>query len=395
MLHSTASFSIYTDDENQEQIMGLEAFEKGVMIEVNKEEVLGSTGNDFSFSKRAMGLIQEEEMEDEDGLNRGFDDSEVNLRPASPPLYLAAGLGMDASGLGGGYDSVDFFDEKMVDETPSIHPSLPLRDYVQSLWSEGKLDEAEEQSYQATITYPEDGEILVLYAQLVWELHHDQAKASSYFERAALVAPNNSDILAARAKFLWELNEEDETMVLHSSLHGLFAFSELIRIIGPSCPVHLQIPGEEDSNKVNSSSPEERIEPASDTGESDMQEYYEKMLKENPTDPLLLKNYARFLKQSKVDLQGAEEYYYRGIQADPSDGELLSEYAKLVWELHHDYNKALNNFERAVEASPTNSYVLGAYASFLWETDEYEEDGASKNDSQWPSNTVTVSVGNA
>lgn len=134
MLHSTASFSIYTDDENQEQIMGLEAFEKGVMIEVNKEEVLGSTGNDFSFSKRAMGLIQEEEMEDEDGLNRGFDDSEVNLRPASPPLYLAAGLGMDASGLGGGYDSVDFFDEKMVDETPSIHPSLPLRDYVQSLW---------------------------------------------------------------------------------------------------------------------------------------------------------------------------------------------------------------------------------------------------------------------
>lgn len=89
-------------------------------------------------------------------------------------------------------------------------------------------------------------------------------------------------------------------MVLHSSLHGLFAFSELIRIIGPSCPVHLQIPGEEDSNKVNSSSPEERIEPASDTGESDMQEYYEKMLKENPTDPLLLKNYARFLKQVRM-----------------------------------------------------------------------------------------------
>ncbi|KGN56808.1 uncharacterized protein LOC101202732 [Cucumis sativus] len=367
MLHSTASFSIYTDDENQEQIMGLEAFEKGVMIEVNKEEVLGSTGHDFSFSERAMGLIQEEEMEDEDGLNRGFDDSEVNLRPASPPLYLAAGLGMDASGLGGGYDSVDFFDEKMVDETPSIHPSLSLRDYVQSLWSEGKLDEAEEQCYQATITFPEDGETLMLYAQLVWELHHDQAKASSYFERAALVAPNNSNILAARAKFLWELNEEDETM----------------------------IPGEEDSNPVDSSSPEERIEPAPDTGESDMQEYYEKMLKENPTDPLLLKNYARFLQQSKVDLQGAEEYYYRGIQADPSDGELLSEYAKLVWELHHDYNKALNNFERAVETSPTNSYVLGAYASFLWETDEHEEDGASKNDSQWPSNTVAVSVGNA
>ncbi|KAG6582421.1 hypothetical protein SDJN03_22423, partial [Cucurbita argyrosperma subsp. sororia] len=366
MLHSTASFSIYTDDENQEQVMGLEEFEKGITIEVNKE-ALGS-GNDFCFSKGAMGLIQEEEMEDGDGMNSigDFDGGEFDLTPASPPMYLAAGLGLDASGLGGAYDSVDFFDEKMVDEPPAIHPSLLLRKYVQSLWSEGKLDEAEEQCYQATVTYPEDAEILMLYAQLVWEVHHDQAKASSYFERAAVVAPDNSDILAARAKFLWELDDEDETM----------------------------IPGEEDGNPVGSSPPKERTEPVADNGGSDLQESYEKMLKENPTDPLLLKNYARFLQQSKADLQGAEEYYHRAIQADPSDGEVLAQYAKLAWELHHDYDKASHNFERAVEASPTNSYVLGAYASFLWETDEYQEED-SQNDSQWPSNTATVSVGNA
>ncbi|XP_023526651.1 uncharacterized protein LOC111790084 [Cucurbita pepo subsp. pepo] len=366
MLHSTASFSIYTDDENQEQVMGLEGFEKGITIEVNKEAV--GSGNDFCFSKGAMGLIQEEEMEDDDGMNSigGFDGGEFDLTPASPPMYLAAGLGLDASGLGGAYDSMDFFDEKMVDEPPAVHPSLLLRKYVQSLWSEGKLDEAEEQCYQATVTYPEDAEILMLYAQLVWEVHHDQAKASSYFERAALVAPDNSDILAARARFLWELDDEDETMV----------------------------PGEEDGNPIGSSPPKERTEPVADNGGSDLQESYEKMLKENPTDPLLLKNYARFLQQSKADLQGAEEYYHRAIQADPSDGEVLAQYAKLVWELHHDYDKASHNFERAVEASPTNSYVLGAYASFLWETDEYQEED-SQNDSQWPSNTATVCVGNA
>ncbi|XP_022157972.1 uncharacterized protein LOC111024569 [Momordica charantia] len=360
MLHSSASFSIYADDQNQEQVVGLEAFEKVITIEVSKE-ALGS-GSDFSFSKGAMGLIQEEEMEDEDGLHSvkkwGFDDGEIDLRPASPPLYLAAGLGMDASGLGGGYDPVDFYDEKIVDEPPSL-----LRNYVQSLWSDGKLDEAEEQCYQATLTYPEDGETLMLYAQLVWELHHDQAKASSYFERAALVDPNDSQILAARAKFLWERenDEEDETMT----------------------------PGEEDGKG--------KIEPVADTGESDTEEYYKKMLKENPTDLLLLKNYAQFLCKPKVDLRGAEEYYSRAVQADLVDGEVLSEYAKLVWELHHDYQKASNYFERAVEASPTDSHVLGAYASFLWETDEYEEeDGPSKNGSQLPSlETVVVSVGNA
>lgn len=129
MLHSTASFSIYTDDENQEQVIGLEEFEKRITIQVNKE--------DFCFSEGAMGLIEEEEMEDEDALssisNPGFNAGDFDLSPASPPMYLAAGFGMDASGFGGGYDSVDFFNEKMMDE-PSIHPSLILRNSVQSLW---------------------------------------------------------------------------------------------------------------------------------------------------------------------------------------------------------------------------------------------------------------------
>ncbi|XP_057547996.1 uncharacterized protein LOC130826425 [Amaranthus tricolor] len=104
-----------------------------------------------------------------------------------------------------------------------------------------------------------------------------------------------------------------------------------------------------------------------------MAEYYNKMVQDNPGNPLLLRNYAEFLHKSK-DLGGAEEYYSRAILMDPRDGEILSQYAKLTWELHRDEERSLSYFQRAVQASPDNSHVLAAYASFLWETEEEKDD---------------------
>lgn len=106
-----------------------------------------------------------------------------------------------------------------------------------------------------------------------------------------------------------------------------------------------------------------------------VEEYYKRMLEENPSNPLFLRNYAQFLYQSKHDLQAAEEYLCRAILADPRDGEILSQYAKLVWELHRDQDRASSYFERAVQAAPEDSHVQAAYASFLWQTEEDDDDG--------------------
>ncbi|KAI3895322.1 hypothetical protein MKX03_035823 [Papaver bracteatum] len=103
-------------------------------------------------------------------------------------------------------------------------------------------------------------------------------------------------------------------------------------------------------------------------------EYYKKMVEENPSSALFLRNYAQFLYKSKGDLRGADEYYSRAILADPRDGEILSQYARLVWELHHDYARACSYFERAVQAAPEDSHVHAAYASFLWEFGESDEE---------------------
>ncbi|KAJ8749066.1 hypothetical protein K2173_013673 [Erythroxylum novogranatense] len=112
-------------------------------------------------------------------------------------------------------------------------------------------------------------------------------------------------------------------------------------------------------------------------GDGDMggtEEYYKRMVQENPGNPLFLRNYAKYLYQTKQDLRGAEEYYSRAILADPKDGEILALYAQLVWELHHDQDRAASYFERAIQASPEDSHIHSAYASFLWDIEDDEDE---------------------
>ncbi|XP_009769424.1 uncharacterized protein [Nicotiana sylvestris] len=105
-----------------------------------------------------------------------------------------------------------------------------------------------------------------------------------------------------------------------------------------------------------------------------IEEYYKRMLEENPGNSLFLRNYANFLYQIKKDLKEAEEYYSRAILADPSDGEILSQYAKLIWELHCDEDRATSYFERAVQAASSDSHIHAAYANFLWEIEDENDD---------------------
>ncbi|XWS38769.1 hypothetical protein CRYUN_Cryun19dG0158700 [Craigia yunnanensis] len=103
-------------------------------------------------------------------------------------------------------------------------------------------------------------------------------------------------------------------------------------------------------------------------------DYYREMLKLNPNDSLLLRNYGRFLHEVENDMERAEEYYGRAILASPGDGEVLSLYGNLIWERHRDESRAKSYFDRAVTASPDDCMVLGSYAHFMWEAEEEEEE---------------------
>ncbi|XP_076959787.1 uncharacterized protein LOC143635963 [Bidens hawaiensis] len=204
--------------------------------------------------------------------------------------------------------------KKMVDQDPS-NPVF-LKNYAHLLQSNGDLNGAEEYYFRATQADPKDGETLMQYAKLIWELHHDQERALGYFEAAVHAAPEDSYIRGAYASFMWEIDDDDD-------------------------------------KNTEASQIEESLE-----------------VDEKCFDPLVLRNHAQFLQETKGDLEGAEKYYVRALQADPRDGEVASQCGQLVWECHHDKDKASGYFVQALEAAPNDSHVLATYAKFLWEADD-------------------------
>ncbi|CAL5411504.1 unnamed protein product [Camellia sinensis] len=354
-----------------------------------------------------MGRYNDGEEEGEEVLNefQDFGIGEV-VKTASPPMYLATGLGIgraDASA-----DSVEEYYKSMVGEEPS-NP-LFLRNYAQLLQSKGDLHGAEEYYFRATLADPKDGEILLLYAKLVWKHHQDQDRALNYIKRAApedrlwvIKMRETSHVLADYACFLWEIKEDKEDCSVNDHTQIEEDDKVLVEVQKTPFEEEKELIEEDDKvlvevQKTPFEEEKELVSPslhlaigvgidvavvggidgvacnAADFGKGgNTVDYYMRMVEENPSNRLFLRNYAQFLYQSKRDLQGTEQYYSSAVLADPADGEIISQYAKVVWELHHDQDKAMSYFERAVQATAEDSF----------EEDE-EEDGAAQDHIQAP-----------
>ncbi|XP_055813783.1 uncharacterized protein LOC129883202 isoform X2 [Solanum dulcamara] len=381
MLPKEPSFCIYNTEDGVEELKENQDLVRSVTI----GDIISDIGSsDFSFGKKGnMGLIEEDENEEgekEDEKKRVFYEvNELGFEESS----LANGFGVDGNGVNsGGVDFVplDFdgngdveeYYKRVLKEDPS-NP-LFLRNYAQLLQSKGDLSGTEHYYFQATLADPKDGDTLSQYAKLVWELHQDKDRVSDYFERAVRAAPENSDILAAYASFLWDINDDesedemntknDKTKIEESeeaTVSKNLDYKEDNRPV--SSPLHLAAGLGIGDNLVGDGSLVDYTAAVSDMDGN--AEEYMRMIKKNPHNPVLLRNYAQFLSQSKGDLLGAEEYYSRAILADPTDGETISQYAMLIWQIHRDKYKASSYFKRAVQASPENR--------FLWQMGE--EDG--------------------
>ncbi|XP_058113362.1 uncharacterized protein LOC131256512 [Magnolia sinica] len=113
---------------------------------------------------------------------------------------------------------------------------------------------------------------------------------------------------------------------------------------------------------------------SNNNGSESMEAYYKNMIEVNPGNPLLLANYAKYLKEVRGDLGKAEEYCSRAILANPGDGDVLSLYGDLIWQTHKDAERAESYFNQAIQVAPDDCYVMASYAQFLWDAEEEEEE---------------------
>ncbi|KAK9275693.1 hypothetical protein L1049_022960 [Liquidambar formosana] len=198
-------------------------------------------------------------------------------------------------------------------------------------WVEKDTVRAEEYYERAILASPGDGEVLSLYGKLIWDTNRDENRAKSYFDQAVYASPNDCMVLGSYAHFMWEAEEvEDEAEKKQEA--AILGFSG--GGVGKGKKTGGDGSGDEDRSKMDA--------------------YYQEMLKSNPGDSLLLRNYGKFLHEVEKDAVRAEEYYERAILESPGDGEVLSLYGQLIWDTQRDENRAKSYFDQAVSASPND-----------------------------------------
>ena len=88
---------------------------------------------------------------------------------------------------------------------------------------------------------------------------------------------------------------------------------------------------------------------------------YELALEYNPTNILVLNNYAYLLAEEGRDLEKAEQMSRRVIDAEPDNATYLDTYAWILYKTHR-YAEALDYMEQAIKVDPVPSDVLYEHA---------------------------------
>ncbi|CAM0883624.1 unnamed protein product [Alopecurus aequalis] len=95
---------------------------------------------------------------------------------------------------------------------------------------------------------------------------------------------------------------------------------------------------------------------------------YAMAVSEEPSNALLLANFAQFLYLVQRDHDRAEHYFKRAVRAEPADAETLGWYATFLWRARNDLAAAEETYQEAIAAEPSNGHHAAAYAHFLWNT---------------------------
>ncbi|THG04381.1 hypothetical protein TEA_003180 [Camellia sinensis var. sinensis] len=263
------SFSIYASNDGSDE-------ENGEKEGLEMSEVLGIPNSEFSFGKKGMGLIEENdgEEEGEEVLNE-FQDLGIRevVEPASPPMYLATGLGIGRANASAG--NVEEYYKRMVGEEPS-NP-LFLRNCAQLLQIE------------------EDDKVLV------------EVQKTPFEEEKELVSPS-----------------------LHLAIGVGIDVAVVGGIDGVACNAA-------DFGKASICSSKSEL--PKNESKRDLQgteQYYSSAVLADPADGEIISQYAKVVWELHHDQDKAMSYFERAVQATAEDSHILTAYANFLWQTEED-----------------------------------------------------------
>ncbi|KAL0354796.1 UNVERIFIED_CONTAM: hypothetical protein Sradi_3926500 [Sesamum radiatum] len=103
----------------------------------------------------------------------------------------------------------------------------------------------------------------------------------------------------------------------------------------------------------NDGSGSDSQDPGSWHGSENTDAYYEMMIQANPGNPLLLANYAKFLKETQRDAARAETYFDQAVKTDPNDCYVLASYARFLWDVEDDEDDVKGEYGTQRTSSPS------------------------------------------
>ncbi|MQM21048.1 hypothetical protein Taro_054079 [Colocasia esculenta] len=95
---------------------------------------------------------------------------------------------------------------------------------------------------------------------------------------------------------------------------------------------------------------------------------YQQAISQDPSNAMLLCNFAQFLYVVGHDQDRAEYYFRRAVGVQPPDAEALGRYANFLWLAKNDLGAAEETYLQAIAAEPGNTVHAASYAHFLWNT---------------------------
>ncbi|KAL3696989.1 hypothetical protein R1sor_011065 [Riccia sorocarpa] len=113
-----------------------------------------------------------------------------------------------------------------------------------------------------------------------------------------------------------------------------------------------------------------RLEPDSYTCFDRTDLEYQHAVRDEPTNTMLLVNYAQFLFAIRRDHRGAEHYFSKALQLDKEDGDIWARWAIFLWLGRNNKSAADEAYQTALALDPYNPYHASSYAHFLWHTDD-------------------------